>query len=78
MAPYSELQVTDTDMPGLMSKPRTFLMNCTQFGLNFMVLLLSVVAVTFVASPVIGMVSDRLRNRVGLIGMAFSAPTLIM
>ncbi|KAK7475406.1 hypothetical protein BaRGS_00033356, partial [Batillaria attramentaria] len=121
MAPYSELQVTDTDMPGLMSKPRTFLMNCTQFGLNFMVLLLSVVvvpaqvealvgssakgsclgglvaggaAVTFVASPVIGMVSDRLRNRwgrrrpvilvglaflcVGLIGMAFSAPTLII
>lgn len=121
LAPYSELSVTDTDMPGLMSKPRTFLMNCTQFGLNFMVLLLSVVvvpaqvealvgssakgsclgglvaggaAVTFLASPMIGMASDRLRSKfgrrrpvmlvgmaflcVGLLGMAFSAPTLII
>ncbi|KAK7113209.1 uncharacterized protein [Littorina saxatilis] len=118
-APYSELNVTEGDSPPMMSKPRTFLMNFTQFGLNFMVLLLSVVvvpaqvealvgssskgrclggmvaggaAVTFVVSPVIGMVSDRMRSKmgkrrpvmlagtaimcVGLVGMAFSSPQL--
>ncbi|XP_076453746.1 uncharacterized protein LOC143288946 [Babylonia areolata] len=120
-APYTELQVSEPEAPPLLSKPRTLLMNFTQFGLNFMVLLLSVVVVpaqvealvgssskgsclgglvaggavvTFTVSPVIGMVSDRLRSKmgrrrpvmlvgavvmcVGLLGMAFSSPQLTL
>ncbi|XP_025089237.1 uncharacterized protein LOC112561152 [Pomacea canaliculata] len=120
-APYSELQMVDQGTPPLLSKRQTFLMNFTQFGLNFMVLLLSVVvvpaqmealvggsakgsclgglvaggaAVTFLVSPMIGMVSDRIKSRlgkrrpvmlmgtafmcVGLLGMAFSAPQLVI
>ncbi|KAL8604491.1 hypothetical protein ACOMHN_015775 [Nucella lapillus] len=117
--PYTELQVSEPEGPPLLSKPQTLLMNFTQFGLNFMVLLLSVVvvpaqvealvgnsskgsclgglvaggaAVTFMVSPVVGMVSDRLRYKrgrrrpvmlvgtavicVGLLGMAFSSPRI--
>lgn len=48
-APYSELQMVDQGTPPLMSKRQTFLMNFTQFGLNFMVLLLSVVGECCVA-----------------------------
>ncbi|CAL1529729.1 unnamed protein product [Lymnaea stagnalis] len=119
-APYTELEVIEDDLPPKLSKFRTFLLNFTQFGLNFMVLLLSVVvvpaqvekmagsahkgramggmvaggaAVTFLVSPLIGMVSDRLKFRMGrrrpiilvgaallcagLLGMAVSAPEII-
>ncbi|XP_055875025.1 uncharacterized protein LOC106073789 [Biomphalaria glabrata] len=115
--PYTELQVQEDHLPPKLSRLRTILLNFTQYGLNFMVLLLSVVvvpaqvekmsggthkgrtmggmvaggaAVTFLLSPLIGMVSDRTTLRLGrrrplmiigtfflcsgLLGMALSAP----
>ncbi|XP_005108633.2 uncharacterized protein LOC101850035 [Aplysia californica] len=118
-APYTELQVVEEGTPPVMPKFRTFLLNFTQFGLNFMVLLLSVevvpaqvdklvggsskgrtlggmvaggAAVTFLVSPLVGMVSDRISSRMGkrrpvmlvgtallcggLLGMAISAPEI--
>ncbi|GFN87201.1 permease transporter [Plakobranchus ocellatus] len=118
-APYTELQVVEEGAPPMLPKYKIFLLNATQFGLNFMVLLLSVVvvpaqveklvggthkgrtmggmvaggaAVTFLVSPLIGMVSDRITLRLGkrrpvmlvgtallcggLLGMAVSAPEI--
>ncbi|KAK0040470.1 hypothetical protein Bpfe_030103 [Biomphalaria pfeifferi] len=43
--PYSELQVQEDHLPPKLSRLRTILLNFTQYGLNFMVLLLSVVVV---------------------------------
>ncbi|KAI8794591.1 IFT140, partial [Biomphalaria glabrata] len=90
--PYTELQVQEDHLPPKLSRLRTILLNFTQYGLNFMVLLLSVVvvpaqvekmsggthkgrtmggmvaggaAVTFLLSPLIGMVSDRTTLRLG-------------
>lgn len=118
-APYTELQVVEEGAPPMLPKYKIFLLNATQFGLNFLVLLLSVVvvpaqveklvggthkgrtmggmvaggaAVTFLVSPIIGMVSDRITSRMGkrrpvmlvgtallcagLLGMAVSAPEI--
>ncbi|GFS20894.1 permease transporter, partial [Elysia marginata] len=118
-APYTELQVVEEGAPPMLPKYKIFLLNATQFGLNFLVLLLSVVvvpaqveklvggthkgrtmggmvaggaAVTFLVSPLIGMVSDRITSRMGkrrpvmlvgtallcggLLGMAVSAPEI--
>ncbi|KAK6187671.1 hypothetical protein SNE40_005647 [Patella caerulea] len=113
--PYNEL-IPETP-PEVLSKLSVILLNMTSFGLNFMVLLLSVevipsqiealvgdtakgswfgamvaggAAITFFFSPIFGMISDRLKYKmgrrrpvmmigtlfscIGLIGMAFSAP----
>lgn len=122
--PYTELQLSEftevTEPPPVMPQYKAALMNATQFGLNFMVLLLGVIVVpaqveklvggeskgrvlgglvacgavaTFLVSPVVGMVSDRITSRlgrrrpvmlvgtallcIGLLGMAITAPQII-